>query len=136
MPVSPNRSNQTFDPRSPTILWTRDTWANSGRLPFFKIVGVPPESWTSNGHPLALDPEAISTDPELPAFLRPTKGAPAYYGFPLLSGIECDGFELGMITDFIRESDAVEGSLYIVAPDGSRAGVVWCTGPRLSTPRE
>jgi hypothetical protein len=46
-----------------------------------------------------------------------------------LSGIECDGFKLGMITDFTVESDVVEGDLFIVAPDGSRAGIVWCTGP-------
>lgn len=90
---------------------------------------VAPESWTSNGHPMALDPEAISTDPELPAFLKPPEGAPAYYGFPLLPGVECDGFKLGMITDFTVESDADEGDLFIVAPDDGRAGVVWATGP-------
>jgi hypothetical protein len=80
---------------------------------------------------MALDPDAISTDPVLPAFLKPPEGAPAYYGFPLLSGIERDGFKLGMITDFTLESDALEGDLYIVAPDGSRAGIVWVTGPRM-----
>jgi hypothetical protein len=100
-----------------------------GPVVICQTVRVTPESWTSNGHPLALDPETISTDPELPAFLKPPEGAPAYYGFPLLSGIEYDEFKLGMITDFIRESDAVEGDLYIVAPDGSRAGIIWCTGP-------
>ena len=90
---------------------------------------MPPEGWTSNGHPVALDPEAISSDPDLPAFLKPPDGAPVYYGFPLLSGVECDGFKLGMITDFTRESDAREGDLFIVAPDGSRAEIVWCVGP-------
>jgi hypothetical protein len=78
---------------------------------------------------MALDLEAISTDPEVPAFLRPPRGAPPYYGFPLLSGVECDGFKLGMITDFTLEEDAEEGDLYVVAADGSRAGIVWCTGP-------
>jgi hypothetical protein len=78
---------------------------------------------------MALDPEAISTDPDLPAFLKPPEGAPAYYGFPLLTGVECDGFKLGMITDFTREKDACEGDLFIVAPDGSRAGIVWGVGP-------
>jgi hypothetical protein len=85
--------------------------------------------WISNGHPLAVDPAAVSTDPELPAFLRPPEGAPVYYGFPLLRGVESSGFKLGMITDFTSEHDAAEGDLFIVAPDGSRAGVVWCTGP-------
>lgn len=99
-----------------------------GAVLICQTVPVAPESWTSNGHRLALEPEAISADPELPAFLKPPKGAPAYYGFPLLTGIEYDEFKLGMITDFIQESDAVEGDLYIVAPDGSRAGIVWCTG--------
>jgi hypothetical protein len=76
-----------------------------------------------------MDPDAISTDPDLPAFMSPPQGAPAYYGFPLLRGIECDGFKLGMITDFTLESDVLEGDLYIEAPDGSRAGIVWVTGP-------
>jgi hypothetical protein len=86
--------------------------------------------WTANGHPLAMDPAAVSTDSELPAFLKPPKDAPVYYDFPLLSGVESGGFRLGMITDFILERDAVEGDLFIAAPDGSRAGVVWCTGTR------
>jgi hypothetical protein len=88
-----------------------------------------PERWTSNGHPVALDPDAISTDPDLPAFMSPPQGAPAYYGFPLMIGIESDGFKLGIITDFTLESDVLEGDLYIVAPDGSRAGIVWVIGP-------
>ena len=61
--------------------------------------------------------------------MSPPDGAPAYYGFPLLSGIECDRFKLGVITDFTLESDVLEGDLYIVAPDGSRAGIVPVTGP-------
>lgn len=85
--------------------------------------------WTANGHPLALDPAVVSTDPELPAFLKPPKNAPVYYGFQLLGGVQRDGFKLGMITDFTMEGDAVEGDLFIIAPDGGRAGVVWCTGP-------
>jgi hypothetical protein len=37
-----------------------------------------------------------------------------------------DGFRLGVITDF-AEQVANEGDAFVVAPDGSRAGLVWET---------
>ena len=66
--------------------------------------------WSPNG----IGPRCNLDRSSPPAFLKPPEGAPAYYGFPLLSGIERDGFKLGMITDFTLESDALEGDLYIV----------------------
>ena len=76
------------------------------------------------GRPLALDPRAKSADPNLPAFLAPPEGAPVYHGFSILEGITVDGFRLGKITDFeAGRSDA--GDAFVVAPDGSRAGLVW-----------
>ena len=76
------------------------------------------------GRPLGLDPSAESTDEALPAFLARPKGAPVYHGFPLIEGAEVDGFRLGMITDFLAVPDTA-GDAFVVAPDGSRAGLVW-----------
>ena len=85
--------------------------------------------WTANGHPIAMDPTAVSTEPELPAFLKPAQADSPTTSFPVMTGVESGGFKLGMITDFTLERDPVEGDLFIVAPDGGRAGIVWCTGP-------
>jgi hypothetical protein len=74
--------------------------------------------------PLRLDNTAESADEQLPAFLARPEGAPAYYGFPLVDGAEIDGWKLGMISDFLAEPGTY-GDAYVVAPDGSRAGLVW-----------
>ncbi|MBV9487344.1 MAG: hypothetical protein JO246_14960 [Frankiaceae bacterium] len=74
--------------------------------------------------PLSLDPEAETTDPTLPAFLARPEGAPAYYGFPVIGGVEVDGFRIGAITDFPSEPSN-DGDAFVVAPDGTRAGLVW-----------
>jgi hypothetical protein len=74
--------------------------------------------------PLALDPEAASASAGQPAFLSPPPGAPVYHGFPVVEGINVDGFQLGMITDFLSAPDTY-GDGYVIAPDGSRAGLVW-----------
>lgn len=79
---------------------------------------------TSKGRPIALDPLAKSADPTLPAFLARPDGAPVYHGFPILEDVVVDGFTLGIITDF--EADpATEGDAFVIAPDGSRCGLVW-----------
>ena len=76
---------------------------------------------------LAIDEQTESADPALPAFLARPAGVPVYHGFPVIDGAEGDGFRLGMITDFLSES-ALEGDAYVIAPDGSRAGLVWESG--------
>lgn len=76
------------------------------------------------GRPMRLDVGADSTNPDLPVFLARPDDAPAYHGFPLIEGAVVDGFRLGMITDFIAAPDTV-GDGFVVAPDGSRAGLVW-----------
>lgn len=84
------------------------------------------------GRPIATDAAAASVDPQRPAFLARPEGAPVYHGFPLLAGAEIDGFQLGKISDFeAQEMDS--GDAFVVAPDGSRAGLVWEVGesPRL-----
>jgi hypothetical protein len=76
---------------------------------------------------LAIDEQAESADPALPAFLPRPADAPVYHGFPVIDGVEADGFHLGMITDFLSEP-ARECDAYVIAPDGSRAGLVWESG--------
>ena len=76
------------------------------------------------------DPSAVSARPDLPAFLAPPTDAPAYYGFALLPNSEKDGFVFGAITRPRTGASASWGDAYVVAPDGSRAGIVWVTkGP-------
>jgi hypothetical protein len=79
------------------------------------------------GRPLALDSDAESTDPTKPAFLARPSDAPVYYGFPVLSDVEVDGFVLGKISDFEAE-DMDYGDAFVIAPDGTRAGLVWEVG--------
>jgi len=74
--------------------------------------------------PIAMDETAVSADPSLPAFLSRPAGTPVYYGFPLIDGAEVDGFELGMITDLLAPVDTI-GDAFVIAPDGSRTGLVW-----------
>jgi hypothetical protein len=76
------------------------------------------------GKPVAIDHNAISASPMEPAFVAPPKGAPVYHGFVVLADVCVEGFTFGAITDFEAEPcDA--GDAFIVAPDGSRAGLAW-----------
>jgi|SRR5215469_8641716 len=77
------------------------------------------------GQVLRVDPTAESANPDLPAFIARPEGAPAYYGFPLLLDSEKDGFVFGAITRSDTDAPAAWGDAYVVAPDGSRAGIVW-----------
>ena len=76
------------------------------------------------GRALHLDPNATSADPKMPGFLARPEGAPLYHGFPILESSAVDGFQLGMITDFMKEPSTA-GDAFVVAPDNSRAGLVW-----------
>jgi hypothetical protein len=86
---------------------------------FLKLFGRP-----SPGRPLALDPAAPSASPVQPAFLSRPDGAPVYHGFRILEDVVEEGFTFGIITDFELQP-ADEGDAFVVAPDGSRAGLVW-----------
>lgn len=83
-----------------------------------------PEPPPSAGRPLAVDYKAESTNAELPGFLAKPSGAPVYHGFTILNDVVVDGFTLGMITDF-ESAECNEGDGFVVAPDHSRAGLVW-----------
>jgi hypothetical protein len=76
------------------------------------------------GRPLAIDSTAKSASPTEPAFLSPPEGAPGYHGFVILDDVVADGFTLGKITDF-EAGPCDEGDAFVIAPDGSRAGLVW-----------
>jgi hypothetical protein len=84
-------------------------------------VGMGQEQEWPQFRPMFIDPDATSADPELPAFLARPPGAPVYHGFPLVEGAEVDGFQLGMISGM----GGCVGDGYVVAPDGSRAGLIW-----------
>jgi hypothetical protein len=78
------------------------------------------------------DPTAVSARSDQPAFLAPPVGAPVYHGFLLLPNSEKDGFVFGAITRPHVGASASWGDAYVVAPDGSRAGIVWATnGPLI-----
>jgi hypothetical protein len=76
------------------------------------------------GRPLATDATAESTSESLPGFLAKPPQAPVYHGFRVLQDVVVDGFTLGAITDFEAEPTA-EGDAFVIAPDNSRAGLVW-----------
>jgi hypothetical protein len=58
------------------------------------------------------------------AFIARPEDAPVYHGFVILEDVAVDGFTLGKITDW--EADPCEtGDAFVIAPDGSRAGLVW-----------
>ena len=48
-----------------------------------------------------------------------------YYGFTVLEGVEADGFRLGTISALGPDD---YGDAFVIAPDGSRAGLVWEIG--------
>ncbi len=74
--------------------------------------------------PLAIDDSARSGSPTEPAFVARPEGAPVYHGFVVLDDVKVDGFTLGKITDW--EAEPCEtGDAFVIAPDGSRAGLVW-----------
>lgn len=82
---------------------------------------------------MVIDPVALTTDADKPAFMAPPPGAAAYYGFPLLEQTRQEGWCLGAVTDPF-EADTPEGctigDLFVESPDGGRAGLVWNVDPQ------
>jgi len=77
-------------------------------------------------HKLVLDSSAKSANDAEPAFIAQPKDAPVYHGFPVLEDSLTNGWRYGAITEFEdvdKEED--EGDGFVIAPDGSRAGIVW-----------
>lgn len=83
-----------------------------------------PDETRPPGRPLAVDFTADSASTDIPGFLAKPSGAPVYHGFRLLNDVVVDGFVLRVVTDF-EADQATEGDAFVVAPDNSRAGLVW-----------
>jgi hypothetical protein len=82
----------------------------------------------AKGQRMRLEEEASSADPDLPGFLARPPNAPVYHGFPLLKRSELEGFVFGVITEPNGTEPAEWGDAFVVAPNGSRAGIVWQVG--------
>lgn len=80
------------------------------------------------GQVVRIDPEAESMDSELPPFIAAPPDAPVYHGFPLLPQSRLDDFVFGLITEVQGDQPASWGDAFVVAPNGSRAGIVWQMG--------
>ena len=80
------------------------------------------------GKTILQDPNVESSDPSKPAFFSRREGTPVYYGFPLVEETRTDGWCFGAITAFEDPDGCDCGDGYVVAPDGSRAGLVWEVG--------
>jgi hypothetical protein len=89
-----------------------------------RIMKIVAEDLNRTGRPLAIDASAESAQKDTPGFLARPAGAPVYHGFRILDDIVVDGFTFGAITDFEAEH-CEEGDAFVIAPDGSRAGLVW-----------
>ena len=65
----------------------------------------------------------------VPAFLSRPLWAPVYHGFPLIEQTRTDGWCFGAISAFADDPEGcTSGDGFVVAPDGSRAGIVWEVG--------
>jgi hypothetical protein len=81
-----------------------------------------------NGRRVTTDPNAASSDPNLPAFIARPAGSPVYHGFVVVPETCTDGWCLGPITEFEDPVGCTGGDAFVIAPDGSRAGLVWEVG--------
>ncbi len=82
------------------------------------------DSERAKGRPIAFDPKASRASATEPAFIARPAGAPVYHGFQVLEDVIVEGFAFGKITNFEAEPSQ-EGDAFVVAPDNSRAGLVW-----------
>jgi hypothetical protein len=101
-------------------IWHTPGLAGSGG----KMNSMKPKDGGQAGRPLAVDRQADSAEAGVPAFVARPPDAPVYHGFRIIEGLTVRGFQLGMITDFLAAPDTA-GDAFVVAPDGSRAGLVW-----------
>ena len=80
------------------------------------------------GKKLLLNPAAESADSALPPFIARPAGAPVYHGFAVLPESCTNGWCFGVISDCTDPEGCDWGDAYVVAPDGTRAGIVWQVG--------
>lgn len=55
-------------------------------------------------------------------------GSSIYHGFVVVPETFTDGWCMGVITDFADPQGCMGGDAFVVAPDGSRAGLLWEVG--------
>ena len=79
----------------------------------------------TGGKPLRVDSSAESASPDLPAFVSRPGGAPVYYGFTIIEESRIDGWVFGRVNDYEDPNGCEWGDAFVVAPDGTRAGIVW-----------
>ena len=82
---------------------------------------------TPKSRPIRHDPSARSASEDLPGFLARPDGAPVYHGFTVLESSMTDGWRLGIISDPVNPDGCDDLDGFVIAPDGSRAGLVWST---------
>jgi hypothetical protein len=75
--------------------------------------------------PIVYDPDAASSKTDEPAFIARPEGCPVYHGFMVIEESETEGWRYGAISAFEDAQNEEEGDGFIIAPDGSRAGVAW-----------
>jgi hypothetical protein len=80
------------------------------------------------GKTILQDPAAESRTPGESAFLSRPEGAPVYHGFPIIEETLTDGWRFGAISAFEDPDGCDIGDGFVVAPDSSRAGVMWAVG--------
>jgi hypothetical protein len=76
---------------------------------------------------MLIDKEARTSGKEHPGMNRPP-GSPVYYGFPIVNETLTDGWRLGSVTAFEDPLGCTHGDAFVVAPDGTRAGITWEVG--------
>jgi len=110
--------------------------ARVSRLLSLAFAGAGESRWTSSQSATRRAGRSSSTpmrspaDPALPAFMARPAGAPVYHGFPLLEESRTDdGWCFGIISDPDCPEGRNGGDAFVVAPDNSRAGLVWRVGP-------
>jgi hypothetical protein len=54
--------------------------------------------------------------------------SPLYHGYAVVRETCTDGWCLGSLTEFEDPAGCTSGDAFVVAPDGSRAGLVWEVG--------
>ena len=77
------------------------------------------------GRKLRYNAEAPSAQPRVLGFIARPDGAPVYHGFDVLPETETDGWVFGAISDYDCAEPQDEGDGFVIAPDGSRAGIAW-----------
>jgi hypothetical protein len=110
--------------RAPRETSDNSTFGNSDKLRICLVGDEKKRDATPIGRPIAADHAAASTSQTEPGFIARPPGARVYHGFQVLTDVVVDGFIFGKITDFEAER-CDYGDAFVIAPDNSRAGLIW-----------